>query len=286
MALPAVLAVIGTTTSLGSTAFQVSQGVQARKRQRAIDRVAEDNLAAAKRRIEIDRFEALKVPLESYQFAEDIQTQREKQNLMALMESGPRALAAGVGKVAAAGIQGTEQRRQQMAKDLFDLEKLQATEAAKRDAALASLDLATVEGAQLASLAAEQQAAAAFTGAAQTLAGAGQSLYEASDLYGQDIYSREVARALDAGDIAEGDRSKYLDYLKSLDKSAIRQGRRENTLVSGFTNPYGYDPATAAGMMLGTAVSGLNFDPETDQGAGMPTYSGPYQAFDFENLPQ
>ena len=286
MALPAALAIIGTTLSVGSTAFQVAQALDARKAQRSAERAADDALAAAKRKLSIDRFAGLQIPMEGYELEQQANVASRQQALTALQESDPRALAAGVGRVEAVGTQQAEKVRQQMAKDIFELDKIKAEEAMKRDVALSSIDLAAVEGAQMAALAAEQQAASAFTGAAQTAAAAGQSMYEASDLFGKDLYAREVTRAIDAGDINEADRSKYLDYLKKMDKQAVRQGRRDNTLVSGFTNPYGYNPTTGVGTQFGNPISGLYFDPATDRGAGMPTYSGPYQAFDYENLPQ
>ena len=130
MAIPVIIPL---ALSAISTGANIIQGIEARKDIRAANRAADDALAAAKRRTAIDRFEALKVPVEAYQFAADIRTQLGKQNLMALQEAGPRALAAGVGKITAAGIQGIEADRQALQADLSGLEKLQATEAAKRD---------------------------------------------------------------------------------------------------------------------------------------------------------
>jgi hypothetical protein len=251
MAIPAIIPL---TLSAISTGASVIQGIEARKQVRAAERAADDALAAAKRKIAIDRFEALKVPTEAYQFAADIQTQQGKQNLMALQEAGPRALAAGVGKVTAAGIQGTEQARQGLQADLFGLEKLQATEAAKRDTALSAIDLGEVKGAALASMAAEEQAAAAFGGAFQTAAGAGLDVYKASDLYGTDFAGRQVKNALDKGLIAPDQVGDYTKYIESISRADLR-GMSESQLTEGFEsflNPYGYDPATGGGMSLGT----------------------------------
>lgn len=251
MAIPVIIPLALSAISTGAS---VIQGIEARKNVRAAERAADDALAAAKRRTAIDRFEALKVPVEAYQFAADIQTQQGKQNLMALQEAGPRALAAGVGKITAAGIQGTEQARQGLQADLFGLQKLQATEAAKRDAALASIDLKTVEGAGLASMAAEQQAAAAFGGAFKTLAGAGMDLYEASSLYGTDFTGAQVKKALDKGIITQNQVGDYTKYIESISRPELR-GMSEAQLAEGFKlalNPYGYDPATGRGMSLGT----------------------------------
>ncbi len=234
MALPAI---IPFALSAISSGFSINQGIEARKNVRAAERAADDALAAAKRRTEIDRFEALKVPTEAYQFAADIQTQQGKQNLMALQEAGPRALAAGVGKLTAAGIQGTETDRQALQADLFGLQKLQATEAAKRDLALASIDLKTVEGAGLASLAAEQQAAAAFGGGIQTLAKAGMDIYKASQLYGADFAGRQTKDALDKGLINQNQVDDYQKYVNFLNKSDFRNLSDEERMA-GFKEFY------------------------------------------------
>ena len=258
------LAVIPLILSGISTVSSVTQGIEARKQIRAGERAADDALAAAKRKTAIDRFEALKVPTEGYQFAADIQTQQGKQNLMALQESGPRALAASVGKVTAAGIQGTEQGRQALQADLFGLQKLQAAEAAKRDAALASIDLKTVEGAGLASMAAEQRAAAAFTGGLQTLAKAGMDIYKASDLYGKDIYARELTRALDTGEVGVEDRSKYLDYIKGLGEDQFKNLSEED-LIKGFYNQSTNNPIAEYGAYYDPALFSTDFTVPTDQ---------------------
>ena len=234
MAIPVIIPL---ALSAISTGANIIQGIEARKDIRAANRAADDALAAAKRRTAIDRFEALKVPVEAYQFAADIKTQQGKQNLMALQEAGPRALAAGVGKITAAGIQGIEADRQALQADLFGLEKLQATEAAKRDTALSSIDLKTVEGAGLASLAAEQQAAAAFTGAAQTAAKAGMDVYQASQLYGTDFAGRQTKDALDKGLIEPGQVDKYREYVKFLDRSTFT-GLSDEERMTGFNEFY------------------------------------------------
>lgn len=239
-----------------STGFSIAQGIEARKNARSAERAADDALAAAKRRIEIDRFEALKVPTEAYQFAADIETQQGKQNLMALQEAGPRALAAGVGKLTAAGIQGTEQARQALQADLFGLQKLQATEAAKRDAALASIDLKTVEGAGLASMAEEQQAAAAFGGAAQTAAGAGMDLYKASSLYGTDFAGRQVKDALDKGLIDPTQVDDYTRYVNAIPKGDFRRLSQDQVL-SGFQDFLFKDKGVTVTLEDGSTMSGV-----------------------------
>jgi hypothetical protein len=245
MAIPVIIPL---ALSAISTGANIIQGIEARKDIRAANRSADDALAAAKRKLSIDRFAGLQIPMEAYQMAEDAQVRQQQQALTALTEAGPRALAAGIGKVDLTGLEATEQRRQKMAQDMFELDKIKADEATKRDIALSSMDLGVVTGAQNAALAAEQQAAAAFTGAAQTAAKAGMDVYKASALYGQDMFSDEVSRAFDAGEIEVGDRSKYLDYVKGLGETQLRkmqEGDAVKAFYGNYQGDYGYmyDPS-------------------------------------------
>ena len=253
MAIPVIIPL---ALSAISTGANIIQGIETRKKVRAGERAADDALAAAKRKIAIDRFEALKVPTEAYQFAADIQTQQEKQNLMALQEAGPRALAAGVGKVTAAGIQGTEQARQALQADLFGLQKLQATEAAKRDIALSAIDLEEVKGAQMASMAAEEQAAAAFGGAFKTLAGAGMDIYKASDLYGADFAARQTRRALDKGLIQTDQVEDYTRYVNAIPQKDFSRLSQEQ-ILSGFQDFLYKDKGVTVTLEDGSTVSNV-----------------------------
>ncbi len=234
MGISAIIPLALSGISVGSN---IIQGVEARKKGRAAERAADDALAAAKRRTGIDRFEGLQIPTEAYELAQEGRVQSQQQNLMALQEAGPRALAAGVGKITAAGIQGGEKDRISMSRDLYDLSKLQAVEAAKRDTALASIDLKTVEGAGFASMAAEQQAAAAFGGAAQTAAKAGMDVYKASELYGADFSSSQAKDALDKGLITQDQVSSYKKYVDFLEKSDFRR-LNDQERIAGFEEFY------------------------------------------------
>lgn len=249
-------AAIGTTLSIGSAAFQVYQALEARKDLRAANRAADDLLAAARRKLSVDRFEGLKAPIEAYQMAEDAQVQQQQQSLTALTEAGPRALAAGIGKVDLTGLQATEDRRQKMAQDIFELEKLKTTEAAKRDAALASLDLAGVEGAQEASLALEQQFAAAVTGAAQTVGSAGLNLYKESDLYGRDFAGRKTKEALDSGLITQAQADDYTKFINNVPAATFRQLNQQQ-IMGGFDDYLKNIAGVNVTLENGNVVSGV-----------------------------
>ena len=68
-------------------------------------------------------------------------TAQQKQALQALSESDPRTLAAGVGKVAAAGVAGNQALQEQMGKELFELQKLKAAEQQAINQELVGMDV-------------------------------------------------------------------------------------------------------------------------------------------------
>jgi hypothetical protein len=262
MAIPLIIPIALSGISTGASIFQ---GIEARKDIRAANRAADDALAAAKRKLSIDRFAGLQIPMEAYQMAEDAQVRQQQQALTALTEAGPRALAAGIGKVDLTGLEATEQRRQKMAQDMFELDKLKATEATKRDVALSSLDLGVVQGAQNAALSAEQQAAAAFTGAAQTVAGAGMDLYKTSALYGTDFAGRQARTALDSGLITQEQVSDYKNFVNAVPSSAFRNFNEEQ-IMSGFkdylTKSAGVNVTLESGNVVSGVLPGLTALPE------------------------
>lgn len=222
MAIPVIIPLALSAISTGAS---IIQGIEARKDLRAANRAADDALAAARKKLSINRFEGLQVPIEAYQMAEDAQVRQQQQALTALTEAGPRALAAGIGKVDLTGLQATEERRQKMAQDMFELDKLKATETAKIDTALASMDLNVLQGAQNAALAAEQQATAAFTGAAKTVAGAGMDVYKASNLYGlDDTYGKALNTALNrtGGPVNDNNLTNYSKFLQTMSENTIK----------------------------------------------------------------
>lgn len=201
MAVPAISAGLQV---LGA-GFSIIQGIQAKRAQREAEAQAARALEEAKSRLEVNRMEGLQVPLEAYELAERGLTAQQMQSTQALAEADSRSLAAGVGRSQLAAQEGQEQLRQQMAQDIFNRDKLIAGEQSRIDRDLAGISLAEVEGAQLAAMQREQQAAAGFTGGIQGLAGAGQTLYEQSDLFGSGRQGElDAAEALQKQGMYEG----------------------------------------------------------------------------------
>lgn len=175
---------IGAGLQVLGAGFSIAQGIDARKKQRDAERAAEELLNQAKNRLEVNRMEGIQVPLDAYEQAMRETTAQQMQSLQGLREASARTLAAGVGKLGAAGAMATEKTRQQMADAIYARDKMVADEQARIDRALASIDLQGAEGAQQAAAQREQMAAQAFTGAFKQGAGAFQTLAESQGLYG------------------------------------------------------------------------------------------------------
>lgn len=141
MALPAILGAVSAATSLGGAGLSFGQAAKQRKAQEKAERESQALMQQARDRLQTRFFEQLRLPTEAYdrQFREN--TAQQKQALQALSESDPRSLAAGVGKVAAAGVAGNQALQEQMSKELFELQKLKVAEQQAINQELVGMDV-------------------------------------------------------------------------------------------------------------------------------------------------
>jgi hypothetical protein len=163
--------------------FSIAEAIKQKRDQRDAERTAKELVEQAKSRVEVNRMEGLQVPLDSYDQAMREVTAQQMQSLEGLREADARTLAAGVGKLAAAGSDATELQRQAMEGAIFDRDKLIAMEQQNIDRSIANIDLKSAEGAQ--QMAADADAASAMNlqSAVKGLGGAFQSFAENQDLY-------------------------------------------------------------------------------------------------------
>ena len=148
--------------------------VQASKQadvQKSAERAAETAARKQEQLLSQDFFSALQVPTEAYGRAARETTSQVGQLVGALQEGDPRQLAGGVGKVAAAGIEGEAQTRDAMAQDLYELGFAQAQSATNVNAELAKLEADRLKGAQNAAAEARAAELGLQQGAAQAGAG-------------------------------------------------------------------------------------------------------------------
>lgn len=163
--------------------FSIAEAIKQKREQRDAERTAKELVEQTKSRLEVNRMEGLQVPLDSYDQAMREVTAQQMQSLEGLREADARTLAAGVGKLAAAGSDATELQRQAMEGAIFDRDKLIASEQSNIDRSIANVDIQSALGAQ--QMAADADAASAMNlkSAAQGLGGAFQSFAESQDLY-------------------------------------------------------------------------------------------------------
>lgn len=134
-------------------------------------RAAEDASKKQEQLASQNFFNALQVPMGAYDRAAKETTAQVGQMTQALQEGDSRNLAGGVGKLAAAGIQGEAETRDAAAQDLYKLGIAQAQGSTNVNQNLAELEQQRLAGAQQA--AAQHSAAnlGLLTGAAQAGAG-------------------------------------------------------------------------------------------------------------------
>lgn len=138
---------------------------------KAAQRTAETAARKQEQLLSQDFFKAVTVPMEAYGRAARETTSQVGQLVGALQEGDSRFLPGGVGKVAAAGIEGEAQTRDAMAQDLYKLDLAQAQSATNVNAELAKLEADRLKGAQNAAAEARAAELGLYSGAAQAGAG-------------------------------------------------------------------------------------------------------------------
>tara|TARA_R100000654_G_scaffold14651_2_gene31572 strand:- start:611 stop:1450 length:840 start_codon:yes stop_codon:yes gene_type:complete len=199
MADPVSLALMGVSalTSLTGAGMSFGQAAKQRKAQEKAERESQALMQQARDRMQTRFFEQLRLPTEAYerQFREN--TAQQKQALQALQESDPRTLAAGVGKVAAAGVAGNQALQEQMSRELFELQKLKADEQRAINEELVGMD---VGEAASQNLMARDANAAANQALQSGVLGVGQATKTASGLikdFTMNKDDRQASRAFD-----------------------------------------------------------------------------------------
>jgi len=206
-----------------------AQGAAQKRKQREAEKAAERAMGEARKKAEVNYLEGLQVPTEAYDRAFENSLASQQQALTSLQEADPRALAGGVGKVSAVGVQLDTEARVAMGQELYknELLKAQAQEKVKQD--LMTLDLGEAQGAQIAASQAQQQAAQSFTQGIQGVAQAGQTLYQGSALYGKNTPPTGAANKLPLSGLTTGQidlaqsglENKMMDSLSSLQQPRL-----------------------------------------------------------------
>jgi hypothetical protein len=195
-------ATISAIAGVAGAGMSIAGGAAAKRRAKDAARASAAALEEARKTIEVNEQEGVQVPLDSYEMAMRETTAQQEQALAALTEADSRSLAAGVGKLAAAGGNAIERQRQAMGQDIYKRDQAVAAEEANINDQLSSVSIQEAMGAQAAAQDAEQQATYAMSQGVAAGLGAGVNAYKASGLYNKDK----------SGDIVDGvvDGAKYV----------------------------------------------------------------------------
>lgn len=184
-----------------SVAGMISSFAQASKQQR-LYRKAEENvakaMAEARKRLEVNVFESLQVPLQGYEMAAQVNMASSRQAIEGLRESGQRAITGGIGRVQEVTTRASEDLRMEMQRDLYKRDEMIAKEDSRmRDMGM-SLDLAEVTGAQQAMADSEKLRAQSISDAFGQGLTAVTDIREASDLYKRGKESEQISSIMSA----------------------------------------------------------------------------------------
>lgn len=148
---------LGMAVTAGTTAMSFAQAEKQKKAIQEAEKAASQLMNDARRRLEVNYADALSIQKEPYERQREALLSAGAQAMMAGTESD-RGGAATAGRVLAAQTEAQGQIRDQMNKDLFDLEAMKAEEASRLRDINAQMDLQEVQGAQLEAAAAKERA--------------------------------------------------------------------------------------------------------------------------------
>jgi hypothetical protein len=178
-----------TVVSIAATAAGAGMSFrQANKQKKFYEKYQEDaakSMVEAKKIIDVNYLESLSIPTQAYEMEKDILQAASAQALEAGREGDQRGVAATAGRVQAATADAARGIRADMSGELYDLNKLTQEENRNIATKLANLNLAEVEGAQLAARDAQEARAAAMTQGFKSVASLSGQLVGAANLYGK-----------------------------------------------------------------------------------------------------
>lgn len=178
-AFTAIAAGVGLAISAGTTAKSFSDASKQKRLQKEAEADAEKAMAEARKKLEINYFDALAIKKEPYELQRDALLSQGALGVQAGVEGDTRGAAATVGRVQMAQTQAQEGVRTDMSKEMDAIEMKQLTEESRlRDAGVA-LDLGEAEGSQRAAAQAYEAKNAAT---AQGIEGLGNVVQQSIDL--------------------------------------------------------------------------------------------------------
>ena len=230
-------AVIGGVSAAVGIASAV-QSFQEADRQANLAKAAaqesKDAMQAAKDRAQVNYYEQLSLPMGAYDAALEASLAGQQTAIEALQEGDPRNLAAGVGKVGAIATQRDEAVRNQMASDMFALDKMKADSRDAINQQLLAMDVSFAREQNQRQRDAErlraQQIEAGFSGVTSAMEGASSTI----PLYTKGVEGRrydkisELASGIEGFDaLSATEQKKALDVIAK-DKKLFKQMQNIN----------------------------------------------------------
>ena len=168
MAVATAIAVASVVAGIASTGMSIGQAAKQSKLKKEADRKADQAISDAKKEIDVNYLNQLSVAKEPFRLAREAMLSTGSQALEAGREGDERGAGATAGRVVAGMEKGQQKIAASMEQEIARLDQLSAQEDADIATKLATLDLSTATGAQLASRDAERARNAAISQAIAT----------------------------------------------------------------------------------------------------------------------
>ena len=191
-------AIAGLAIGVITTGISFAQAGKQRKLQAKAEREADEAMAAARGKLDVNYAEQMSIKKEGYELEREANLSAGAQALEAGVES-ERGGAATAGRVLAQQQQGQGAIRDEMNRDLFDLEAQKAEEDSRLRDISVGMDLQEVAGAQQAAASAEARAAAQNTQGINQTIGAVADGISMFNLYGENKTALAEAKSTQAG---------------------------------------------------------------------------------------
>lgn len=185
-------AVVGIAATAASTTMSFVQAGKQKDAMRNAERDAEEAMAAARKKLEVNVYDKLSIQKEPYELEREALLSQGAQAIQAGVES-ERGAAATAGRVQLAQQEGQAGIRSAMGQELAGLEKLSAQEEGRLRDVGVQLDLEEVAGAQLAAANAQELQAQAMQQGFEGVISAGQQVASALPLFAQNSAAQKSA---------------------------------------------------------------------------------------------
>lgn len=197
--MPAFSTIALTTISAAGAGFSFAEAGRQRKIERQAQKDAEQALAEARKKLEVNYLKGLSIAKEPYELEREALLQAGASALQAGVEGDPRGAAATAGRVVQAQQQAQAQQRAQMAKEMKDLELLAAEEEVSLQRQRVGLDIGEVQGQQAMAADARRAAAMATQAGVQGLVDIAMTGLESRDLYADSPEAKAAQQERRAG---------------------------------------------------------------------------------------